>query len=297
MNSQNDDVIYGKKSIYTIFKNDRLGKGGVGSVYRGKDLDGNEVAIKIISIETKSQKKQLLIEGKNLRKLRKNCELNVVCIKEIIRANSTGYIVTNIIKGVNLLEIKIQNLEHLISVFKYIVSVLKYIHLNDIMHLDLKPDNIMYSGDEKNFNIKFIDFGLSCNLYNGECDNIIGQIGGRNYRDPEMFRKSIEYTKNDEKINIDEKIDVYAIGVILYEMFMFFITNNKFQYVNISSDVPNMNDFCIVKTAYQNALSFNISFYNNEKFVKINNILLGCMTLLRKDRYNSEELYEKINQI
>ena len=82
---------------------------------------------------------------------------------------------------------------------------IKEIHLNNLIHRDLKPDNLFKSKDYK---IKIGDFGISKKLINSLKYANTGN-GTYNYMAPEMI--------NGQKYN--KKVDIWALGCILYELF------------------------------------------------------------------------------
>ena len=75
-----------------------------------------------------------------------------------------------------------------------------------IIHRDLKPDNIMI---DDNLNVKIIDYGLSKIIDFSSITSTGTQIGSPLYMSPEQLK--------DSK-HIDYRADIYALGIILYEM-------------------------------------------------------------------------------
>lgn len=103
------------------------------------------------------------------------------------------------------------NLEVLVKIFVRILQGVKELHhtiidQNGIIHRDLKPDNIMIDDD---LNVKIIDYGLSKIIDFSSITSTGTQIGSPLYMSPEQLK--------DSK-NIDYRADIYALGVILYEM-------------------------------------------------------------------------------
>lgn len=90
------------------------------------------------------------------------------------------------------------------SVVKQLCSALSYVHKKQIVHRDLKPDNIMitYRGD----NVKILDFGIA---YTDSYDDNLVKVGTPKYAAPEQ---------NGKGNLVDQRADIYAVGLILLEM-------------------------------------------------------------------------------
>ena len=90
------------------------------------------------------------------------------------------------------------------SVVKQLCSALSYVHKKQIVHRDLKPDNIMvtYRGD----NVKILDFGIA---YTDSYDDNLVKVGTPKYAAPEQ---------NGKGNLVDQRADIYALGLILLEM-------------------------------------------------------------------------------
>ncbi len=102
-------------------------------------------------------------------------------------------------------------LDTLINIFVCILQGVKDLHNTiikeeGIIHRDLKPDNIMI---DKNLNVKIIDYGLSKIIDFSLITSTGTQIGSPLYMSPEQLK--------DSK-HIDYRADIYALGIILYEM-------------------------------------------------------------------------------
>ena len=98
-----------------------------------------------------------------------------------------------------------------IKIFKQLLSGLKYLHANQIMHRDIKPDNILL--DENN-NIKIIDFGISAlhrdNLGEGDNQNPLlsnsTRVGRVDFVAPEIFKGGMDF---------DYKVDIFSLGLTM----------------------------------------------------------------------------------
>ena len=88
-----------------------------------------------------------------------------------------------------------------------LINTLVYVHSQNICHRDIKPENILY--DRENKKIKIIDFGISKKIVErGAKREMLTITGTLYYRAPEMFLGG----------GYDEKVDLWASGVTLYQL-------------------------------------------------------------------------------
>lgn len=99
-------------------------------------------------------------------------------------------------------------------IIKEVLDALLYTYKMGWVHRDLKPQNIMF---DNNFHVKLIDFGLACPVM-GEYSNGLSYeaVGSEPYWPPELYHVSYPYGY------IPEKMDVYSLGITLFEMAYFF---------------------------------------------------------------------------
>ena len=89
------------------------------------------------------------------------------------------------------------------NLMRQILSCLEYCHRNNIVHLDIKPENLIFESSEPEALLKLIDFGTST-IYNPQ-EQMTIKIGTPAYMAPEVM-----------KLNYNEKCDIWSCGVILY---------------------------------------------------------------------------------
>jgi serine/threonine protein kinase len=102
------------------------------------------------------------------------------------------------------------------------ISIIKYLHSLNIIHRDIKPENLLL---DNNFRIKLCDYGWATHYNNNEHINTF--CGTPEYVAPEIIKKEF----------YDEKIDIWSIGVLLFEMICnyspFSDKNNNERFKNI----------------------------------------------------------------
>ena len=200
-----------KSSNYKIIK--QLGEGGFGKAYKVQNkLDKNFYVIKKIPIKSNSPEELKSIENEALILKEINSEYIVKYIDSFIE-NEYYNIVMEYCENKDLKSF-IKNhkdnnqLIHEEVIYNIVLDIcygIKEMHLNNLIHRDLKPDNLFIGKDYK---IKIGDFGISKKLINSMKYANTGN-GTYNYMAPEMI--------NGQKYN--KKVDIWALGCILYELF------------------------------------------------------------------------------
>lgn len=126
-------------------------------------------------------------------------------------------IITEYIKGETLDNLKLFDLNYdlKVRIISEIASVLEYMHVNHMIHRDLKPGNLIL---DKNNHIYLIDYGISKIITNKK--NIITSIKGTlNYLAPEVFNVK-NLTENEETVSIiSHKVDVWGFGCLVSYIF------------------------------------------------------------------------------
>jgi len=185
-----------------------LEQGKFGVVFLGKHLlTGEKVAIKVID---KLQQKQ-----RTLDEIRREAEImkrldhpNIIKVNQIIDTEKIFYIIMEYACNGDLfhrLDLGRMEEEEARGKFSQILSAVRYCHdKQNVIHRDLKPDNILF---DSQYNIKIADFGLSEEFIPGE--KLKTFCGTPEYMAPEVFKGQ----------NFDgPKVDVWSLGVMLYEM-------------------------------------------------------------------------------
>jgi serine/threonine-protein kinase len=194
-----------------------LKRGGMGSVYRGTHVLLNKpVAIKLIRPELVTSDDMVKRFFREARAAAKLSHPNIVTVHDLGQAeDGTLYIIMELVEGKSLKEI-IQSggpwaPARALRLLRGIASALSLAHRSGIVHRDLKPQNIMvFQDSEGNETPKLLDFGIAKTL---EPDSPALTSTGMVLGTPHYM--SAEQAKG---LPADHRSDIYALGVILYEM-------------------------------------------------------------------------------
>jgi len=199
-----------------------IGKGSFGNVYAVVDkISGNEYALKeIVKSELKRDiyKKNANNEVVFYKKLKHR---NIINTYDFIDDDNKTQILMDKCDGGDLID-KINgqpkmcfNEKDAKIVIYQVLKFLKYLHKNNTIHLDLKPENIIFKTKDCLKDLYVIDFGLSIeNLAHSELENCFNvKYATSYYLDPLIFDG---YIKN--KVEYNCKNDIWSLGIILYCM-------------------------------------------------------------------------------
>ena len=186
-----------------------LGVGGMAVVYKAYDnIDDRTVAVKILKEEylaSEEFRRRFKNESKAIAVL---SHPNIVRVYDVSYGETLQYIVMEYVEGITLKEYIEQQgkleIREAVHFTMQILRALQHAHDKGVVHRDIKPQNILLLS---NGNIKVTDFGIA--RFSNEQKTMTGSaIGSVHYISPEQARGDI----------IDDKTDIYAVGVVLYEM-------------------------------------------------------------------------------
>lgn len=216
-----------------------VGKGGMGTVYIGKDMQlGNRlVAIKEMSQDglLPSDRRQAAQNFQHEAHLLAGLQHpNLPGIYDHFEEGQRWYLVMSFIKGQTLeeyLESKggLLPVEEVLEIGIVLCNVLQYLHSHHppIIFRDLKPSNIMRTADG---HIYLIDFGIARFFKIGQSKDT-NDRGSPGYAAPEQYGKT----------QTTPSSDIYSLGVIFYQMFSgHYITTTTFHFPPLESLAPNV---------------------------------------------------------
>ncbi len=187
-----------------------IGIGGMANVYKAYDkMEDKIVAVKILKDEYLGNEeftRRFRNESKAIAAL---SHPNIVKVLDVSFGNNIQYIVMEYIDGITLKEYieqqKVLRWKEAVHFTVQILRALQHAHDKGIVHRDIKPQNIMLLQDGT---IKVMDFGIARVARDERKTTTNQAIGSVHYISPEQARGEAT----------DEKTDIYAVGVMLYEM-------------------------------------------------------------------------------
>jgi len=267
-----------------------LGKGSFGEVYLTSKTGCKEkFATKKISKKFAQNPKAKKYLDNEIKILKEISHPNIVKLYEVKETSTYYYLVTEYCNSGGLQELLDNYIkknrkpfpEEVVQYFmKQIVSAIYYLHKHNILHRDIKLDNILVQYDsekDKENNdllkakIKLIDFGFARHLNEGELAQSI--LGSPINMDPGILRKLNKMAHSNEYA-YDQKADIWSLGTACYEML---IGKNTFDAKSLHELVKKVEEgrYKLPTTISKEAVSF----------------INGMIQYDLKKRSSAEELY------
>jgi serine/threonine protein kinase/tetratricopeptide (TPR) repeat protein len=200
-----------------------LGAGGMGEVYRAKDLRlGREVAVKVLPTEVATNPDRLARFEREARTVAGLNHPNIVTLHSVEDEEGTRFLTMELVEGQTLRDLVTLGglpLPQILELAIPLTEALAAAHERGVIHRDLKPSNVMVTRDGR---VKVLDFGLA-KMTSGDvpargaaldpavASTITGEphlLGTVPYMAPEVIRGGVA----------DSRTDIFAFGVILYEL-------------------------------------------------------------------------------
>jgi len=196
---------------------DKLGEGGMGVVYKARDLTLNRlVALKALTAGDTSRKQRFLQEAQAASALN---HPNIVTVYEIFREGDSDFIAMELIEGKTLAESigkKHFRLNEALKGAEQIASALAAAHGAGIVHRDLKPANVMMTADG---HVKVLDFGLAKVVKpvrpSDATETLTSPLTEQGTVMGTVAYMSPEQAEGQE---VDWRSDIFSFGSLLYEM-------------------------------------------------------------------------------
>lgn len=206
------------KSLLDIGKkiNDRyliignIGSGGMANVFLARDLIlDREVAVKVLRYDFQNDQAAIRRFQREALAATELVHPNIVSVYDVGEEDGQQYLVMEYVKGMDLKRyIQTQYpvaYDKVVDIMDQILSAMSLAHHHRIIHRDLKPQNILINEEGV---VKITDFGIAIALSETSITQTNSMLGSVHYLSPEQARGSMATNQSD----------IYAMGIILYEM-------------------------------------------------------------------------------
>lgn len=252
-----------------------IGEGGMADVYLAYDaILKREVAIKVLRGELNEDPINLQRFQREASAITNLSHPNIVEVYDVGETNKKNYIVMEYVPGKTLKQLIKQrgaiNTTEAINIMKQLVSATAHAHHNDIIHRDIKSQNVLIKDDGT---VKLSDFGIAStgdsNQQLTQTDTVMGSV---HYLAPELARGKPATVQSD----------IYSLGIVFFEM--------------LTGDVPFHAD-----TAVQIALKHmhddipSVRAFNPNIPQSVENIILRATAKEPEQRYGSaDSMYDDL---
>ncbi|HRI63003.1 MAG TPA: protein kinase [Polyangium sp.] len=188
-----------------------LGRGGMGVVYRANDLTlGEDIALKLLLCGMQEHTELVARFRQEVRLSRRVTHPNVVRVHDLGEHANLLYMTMELVVGSTLRTVIRKDAPlpviQAVEIARTMAIALWAAHTAGIIHRDLKPSNVLI---ESTGRVVLTDFGIA-RLLNEDSGLTQGIVGSMHYMAPEQVLSG----------HIDERTDLYALGVVLYEMLL-----------------------------------------------------------------------------
>jgi serine/threonine-protein kinase len=186
-----------------------IGRGGMGAVYRARDLAlGESIALKVLAQGSEAGLAEIMRFRQEVRLARKVTHPNVARVFDIGEHEGLVYLTMELLDGETLRQVLRQRgalpPAEAIRVARALCDGLRAAHAAGVVHRDLKPANVILAPSGR---VVIMDFGIARSLT--EASGLtVGAIGTPTYMAPEQLFSG----------NVDARTDVYALGLVIHEM-------------------------------------------------------------------------------
>ncbi|MBP1968148.1 serine/threonine-protein kinase [Virgibacillus natechei] len=187
-----------------------IGGGGMANVYLARDtILQRDVAIKVLRLDYANDEEFLARFDREAQSATSLSHPNIVNIYDIGEEDQISYMVMEYVDGMTLKEY-IQNygpieVQEALDIMKQITAAIAHAHANDIVHRDIKPQNILIDTYGQ---VKVTDFGIAIALSATSFTQTNSILGSVHYLSPEQARGGMATKKSD----------IYSIGIVLFEL-------------------------------------------------------------------------------
>ncbi len=210
--------LIGRTLNHRYLVEDKIGEGGFGAVFRGKQIaTGREVALKILhphNVSDETIVARFRREAEACSKLRDPHTVTTYDFDET--PDGILYLAMELLRGQSLHQVQKSEgplpYERVLRILDQVAASLAEAHANGIVHRDMKPENVFIETREGEDHVKVLDFGIAKVVSDEKpvpALTAVGQtLGTLEFMSPEQLRGQ----------KLDGRADLYALGMMAYEM-------------------------------------------------------------------------------
>ncbi|MFQ5650083.1 MAG: PEGA domain-containing protein [bacterium] len=256
----------------------RIGKGGMGVVYKALDLTlEKEVALKMVDPLLANDERFLKRFRNEARTLAKLDNPNIITVHAFRETEEGVFMIMRYVEGQTLAQLIDAHgpisFHKAVPIVKQILHGLSHAHAAGVIHRDIKPNNIMITHEGV---VKVMDFGLARMQHGPDSTLTFRGVGTIRYMSPEQVERPD---------NLDHRTDIYSLGMTFYEM--------------LAGETPfgdTTTDFAIMKAIVED--TFPVPGAINPKVPKLlNKIVMKALEKRPEDRFQkAEEMLKEIHR-
>lgn len=187
-----------------------VGQGGMAVVYRAEDLTlGRVVAVKILREALGADPELLERFDREAKSAGRLNHPNIIAVYDVGTEGDSHFMVMEYVEGTDLRDLirdhGALSPERVVHIGCQIAAALEYAHRNDVVHRDIKSQNVLVTPEGR---VKVADFGIAVTLGERSITQTGMVIGSVHYMAPEQAEGRPTTTLSD----------VYSLGIVLYEM-------------------------------------------------------------------------------
>jgi len=243
--AERPDTLLGQTLAGRYLLTRKIGEGGMGAVYEATHVGLDKlVAVKILRdkyLDRPAFAQRLVKEAKLASAIRNEHIIDIT--DSGATDDGRTFVVMELLEGESLAELLRREgaipEARAFAVARQVAAALGAAHARGIVHRDVKPENVFLvrdRGEGPDF-VKVVDFGISTTLTQGREGEDVGRLTSTGMVLGTPFYMSPEQARGDEEL--DHRIDVYALGVILYECLTGEVPFRGPNYLAIASRVLN----------------------------------------------------------
>lgn len=267
---------------YQIIGN--IGSGGMANVFLAKDLIlDREVAVKVLRFDFQNDQNAIRRFQREALAATELVHPNIVSVYDVGEENNQQYLVMEYVRGMDLKRyIQTQSpisYEKVVDIMDQILSAVTLAHEHRIIHRDLKPQNILINEEGV---VKITDFGIAIALSETSITQTNSMLGSVHYLSPEQARGSMATSQSD----------IYAMGIILYEMLTGKVPFDGESAVTIAlkhfqDEIPSVHDFDgAIPQALENVVLKATAKNPEDRYKTTQEMQLDLNTALSSERAN-----------